>query len=157
MLSTKMTIDQTAQAVRAIERGQRYMRIYYTERAPRHYRTSRERVGVERDFCIAMVFGPQPMLGCIEQACGRLDYRRIYVLSSNSAFQSAALFAPTLPQFSPRHASLTLRVSLSRAWMLHQEPVLSQTFLLVCGGCNGVRDNACCLSLVLCRGRRPDR
>lgn len=68
MLSTRMMIGQMARAVRATERQQRYMRIYYTERASRHYRTSRDRVGVERDFCIAMVFGMQPMLGCIGQA-----------------------------------------------------------------------------------------
>lgn len=30
-----------------------------TLRASRHYRTSRERVGSGRDFCIAMVFSPQ--------------------------------------------------------------------------------------------------
>jgi len=91
------------------------MRIFYTGRASRHYRTSRERVGVERDFCIAVVFDPQPMLGCIGQACDRLGYRRIYVLSPNNSSQSAASCAPILPQFRPRRASLVLRASLRHA------------------------------------------
>ena len=107
-MSTRTTIDQTVRAVRATEREQICTRMNYTERASRHYRTSRERVGVELDFCIAMVFGPQPMLGCTGQARGRLGYRRIYVLSPNSAFPSVSPCASTLPlpPFRPRRASL---------------------------------------------------
>jgi len=78
MLLMRTTIGQTAQAARAIERRQKRMRRNYTERALRHYKTSLDRVGVERDFCIAMVFSPQLMVGCIGQACSRLGHRRIY-------------------------------------------------------------------------------
>jgi hypothetical protein len=68
-----------------------------------------------------MVFGPQPMLGCIGQACGRLGYRRIYVLSPNSAFPNVSPCVPTLPlplpQFRPRRASLIAH--LARALVAH--------------------------------------
>jgi hypothetical protein len=93
------------------------MRIYYTERASRHYGTSRDGVGVERDFCIAMVFGLQPMLGRI----GRLaivlviDVYMCYlpiVLSNLSALCAPSL---PLPPFRPRRASLVVRVSMSHA------------------------------------------
>jgi hypothetical protein len=117
MSSTRMMTGQTARAVRAIEQGQRCMRIYYTERASRHYRTSCGGVGVERDFCIAMVFGPQQMLGCI----GRLAVVLVIdvytccfpiVLSNLSALCAPSL---PLPPFRPRRASLVVRVSLSHA------------------------------------------
>jgi hypothetical protein len=103
-----MTTGRTAPVVRAIEREQNGTRIHYTERASRHYRTSCEGVGVERDFCIAMVFGPQ-LTSCTGRACDRLDYRRIYVLSLNSALQSAVFCAP---RSRPRLGLLYLRAYL---------------------------------------------
>jgi hypothetical protein len=133
MLSTRMMIGQMARAVRAIERGKRCMMIYYTEKASRHYRTSRDGVGVERDFCIAMVFGPQPMLGCSGQACGRLGYRRIYVLSPCSAVQPFCTLHPISASASiPPQTCLTRR---ARVLVAHIDAPLSarvnSSFLLV--------------------------
>ena len=53
----RMMIDQTARAVRAIERGQTGVRIGYTERASRHHRTSYIGWMLDVVSCIAMVFG----------------------------------------------------------------------------------------------------
>lgn len=109
------------------------MRIYYTERVSRHYRTSRDGVGVERDFCIAMVFGLQPMLGRSRQACGRLGYRRIYVLSPHSAVQPFCTLRPNSASASiPPQTCFTRR---ARVLVAHMNAPLSarvnSSFLLV--------------------------